>query len=155
MLKQYAKDDPRFHPQFLALSDHEGNATLNVTKSPGATSLFTQGNRIKEVESEGATVESLEQVELVTIDQWAQRNGDPAIQLMKFDIQAGELKALQGAVRVLQSSTLMVYTEIWFNSVYDGGAIYSEIDLFFREYGFTLYDMFRPKYNSKGLIRAC
>jgi FkbM family methyltransferase len=152
MLKQYAKDDPRFHPQFLALSDHEGNATLNVTKSPGATSLFTQGNRIKEVESEGATVESLEQVELVTIDQWAQRNGDPAIQLMKFDIQAGELKALQGAVRVLQSSTLLVYTEIWFNSVYDGGAIYSEIDLFFREYGFVLYDMFRPKYNSKGLI---
>ena len=151
-LKQYANDDPRFHPQFLALSDHEGNATLNVTKSPGVTSLFTPGNRIKEIEPEGASVESLEQVELVTIDQWAQRNGDPAIQLMKFDIQAGELKALQGAVRVLQSSTLLVYTEIWFNSVYDGGAIYSEIDLFFREYGFALYDMFKPKYNSKGLI---
>jgi FkbM family methyltransferase len=151
-LKQYATGEPRFHPQFLALSDHEGSATLNVTKSPGVTSLFTAGDRLKEIEPDGATLESLEPVELVTIDQWAKRNGDPAIQLMKFDIQAGELKALQGAVRVLRSSALLVYTEIWFNSVYEGGAIYSEIDLFFREYGFALYDMFKPKYGPKGLI---
>jgi len=151
-LKQYAKDNPRFHPQFLALSDHEGNATLNVTESPGSTSLFTPAKRLKEINPQGASVKSLEQVELVTIDQWAQRNGDPAIQLMKFDIQAGELKALKGAVRVLQSSTLLVYTEIFFNPLYNGGAIYSEIDLFFREYGFGLYDMFKLKYDSNGLI---
>lgn len=151
-LKQYAKGEPRFHPQFLALSDHEGSATLNVTKSPGVTSLFTAGERLKEIEPDGAEIERLEKVELVTIDQWAKRNGDPAIQLMKFDIQAAELKALQGAVRVLQSSTLLVYTEIWFNSVYDGGALYSEIDLFFRQYGFALYDLFKPKYGPKGLI---
>jgi FkbM family methyltransferase len=151
-LKQYAKDEPRFHPQFLALSDHEGSATLNVTKSPGVTSLFAAGERLKEIEPDGAAVESLETVELVTIDRWAKRSGDPAIQLMKFDIQAAELKALHGAAHVLQSSTLLVYTEIWFNSVYDGGALYSEIDLFFRQYGFALYDIFKPKYGPKGLI---
>jgi hypothetical protein len=81
-----------------------------------------------------------------------ERNGNPPIQLMKFDIQAGELRALRGAVRVLQSSTLLVYTEIWFNPAYNDGAIYSEIDLFFREYGFILYDIFKPKYNPNGLI---
>lgn len=151
-LKQYATGEPRFHPQFLALSDHEGSATLNVTKSPGVTSLFTAGERLREIEPDGAALERLETVELVTIDQWAKRHGDPAIQLMKFDIQAAELKALQGAARVLQSSTLLVYTEIWFNSVYDGGALYSEIDLFLRQYGFALYDIFKPKYGPKGLI---
>ena len=151
-LKQYAKDNPRFHPQFLALSDHEGAAELYVTESPGSTSLFTPAERLKEINPQGASVKSLEQVDLVTIDKWAQRNGDPAIQLMKFDIQAGELKALKGAVRVLRSSTLLVYTEIFFNPLYNGGAIYSEIDLFFREYGFALYDMFKLKYNSNGLI---
>jgi len=151
-LKQYAKDNPRFPPQFLALSDHEGAAELYVTESPGSTSLFTPAERLKEINPQGASVKSLEQVDLVTIDKWAQRNGDPAIQLMKFDIQAGELKALKGAVRVLRSSTLLVYTEIFFNPLYNGGAIYSEIDLFFREYGFALYDMFKLKYNSNGLI---
>lgn len=151
-LKQYAKDDSRFHPQFLALSDHEGTAELYVTESPGCTSLFAPAKRLKEISVQGASVKSLEKVELVTIDKWAERNGDTTIQLMKFDIQAGELKALRGAVRVLQSSTLLVYTEIWFNSVYKDGAIYSEIDLFFREYGFALYDMFKLKYNPNGLI---
>ena len=151
-LKQYAKDDNRFHPQFLALSDHEGTATLHVTESPGSTSLFAPASRLAEIELEGASVKRAEQVELVTIDQWAQRNGDPALQLMKFDIQAGELKALQGAARVLKDSTLLVYTEIWFNPAYDGGAIYSEIDLFLREHGFALYDMFKPRYGPNGFL---
>ncbi len=152
MLQQYAKEDSRFHPQFLALSDHEGTADLYVTKSPGSTSLFTPANRLKEIDPQGASVKSLEKVKVVTIDEWAKRNGDPVIQLMKFDIQASELRALRGAVRVIHSSTLLVYTEIWFNPVYNGGAIYSEIDLFLREYGFILYDMFKPKYNPDGLI---
>jgi len=151
-LKQYAKDDSRFHPQFLALSDQEGFAELYVTESPGSTSLFAPAKRLKEISPQGASVKSLEKVELVTIDQWAERNGDPAIQLMKFDIQAGELKALHGAVRVLDSSTLLVYTEIWFNAVYKDGAIYSQVDLFLRKHGFVLYDLFKPKYNPSGLI---
>ncbi len=46
----------------------------------------------------------------------------------------------------------MPYMEIWFNSVYNGGAIYSEIDLFLWEQGFALYDMFKPKYSPNGLI---
>jgi len=151
-LQEYAKEEPRFHPYFLALSDHEGTAELYVTESPGCTSLFAPAKRLKEISPQGASVKSLEKVELVTIDKWTERNGDTAIQLMKFDIQAGELRALRGAVRVLQSSTLLVYTEIWFNPVYKDGAIYSEIDLFFREYGFALYDMFKLKYNPNGLI---
>jgi len=91
-------------------------------------------------------------VELVTIDNWAQRNGDLSIELMKFDIQGGELKALRGAVRMLENSTLVVYAEISFNPLYEGGAVYSEIDLFLRDYGFGLYDMYKPKYNQRGLI---
>jgi FkbM family methyltransferase len=151
-LKQYAKDDARFHPQFLALSDREGTATLHVTESPGNTSLLVAGNRSRQMESGAASRTKEEQVELVTIDQWAQRNADPAIQLMKFDIQAAELKALRGAARVLCSSTLLVYTEIWFNPVYEEGALYSEIDLFLRECGFTLYDIFKPNYSPNGLL---
>lgn len=151
-LKQYATDEPRFHPQFLALSDSEGKSILHVTESPGNTSLFAPGKLLEEIAPEGSQVKSDEKVELVTIDNWARRNGDPAIELMKFDIQGGELKALRGAARVLQCSTLIVYTEIVFNRLYEGGAIYSEIDLFLREHGFALYDMYKPKYNPNGMI---
>ncbi|MHC4168022.1 MAG: FkbM family methyltransferase [Planctomycetota bacterium] len=152
VLRQVAKDDSRFHPQFLALSDSEGDATLHITESPGNTSLLTPGRRLKEITPGGADVKSDENVELVTIDNWAQRNGDLSIELMKFDIQGGELKALRGAVRMLEKSTLVVYAEITYNPLYEGGALYSEIDLFLRGYGFGLYDMYKPKYNQRGLI---
>lgn len=151
-LRRYAEENPRFHPYFSALSDHEGTAELLITRSPGGTSLFTPTKHLKEIDPRGLCVESIEKVETVTIDDWARRNGAPDIQLMKFDIQGGELKALRGATRLLQNSTLLVYTEIFFNCPYKGGAIYSEIDLFFREHGFLLYDIFKPKYNTNGLI---
>ncbi len=152
ILQEYAEKDCRFHPQYVALSDHEGIAELYVTKSPGSASLFAPGNRLKEAHPEGTFVKDMKEVELMTIDEWAKHNGNPAIQLMKFDIQAGELKALRGAVRMLKCSTLLVYTEISFNPLYNGGAIYSEIDSFLRQYGFVLYDMYKIRYNRKGLI---
>jgi len=151
-LQHYAEEDSRFHPQFIALSDHEGTADLYTTVSPGSTSLFVPGDRLKKIDPHGAYLKRTEKVEVVTIDQWAKRNGNPAIQLMKFDIQGGELLALRGASRVLQNSTLLVYTEILFNSLYNNGAIFSEIDLFLRQYGFVLYDIYKPKYDPKGLL---
>jgi len=151
-LQRYAEKDARFHPCYLALSDREGTAELYVTESSGCTSLFAPGNRLKEIEPEASRVKTLEKVQTIRIDEWSKRSGDPPVQLMKFDIQGGELKVLHGATGVLQRSTLLVYTEIWFNQAYEGGTIYSEIDSFFREYGFVLYDIFKPKYNAKGLI---
>jgi FkbM family methyltransferase len=151
-LQQYSKKESRFHPQFLALSDHEGTSDLHITQSPGNTSLFFPGTLLEKFDPRGASVKSSVEVEVVTIDQWAKRNKDPAIQLMKFDIQSGELQALQGAVRVLQNTTALVYTEIWFNPLYKDGALFSEIDLFLRKNDFVMYDIFKPKYDPTGLL---
>jgi FkbM family methyltransferase len=152
ILQQYAAKNSRFQPQFCALSDHEGIVDLHVTESLGNTSLFIPGSRLKEMDPLGTSIKSVEKVEAVTIDGWAKRNNDPAIQMMKFDIQGGELRAFRGAAHMFSSSTVLVYTEILFNSLYNGGAIYSQIDLCLREYGFVLYDIFKPKYGSNGLL---
>jgi hypothetical protein len=45
-----------------------------------------------------------------------------------------------------------VYTEICFNAIYDDGGLYSEIDLFLREHGFGLYDIYKPRYGPNGLL---
>ncbi len=151
-LKEYASAESRFHPYFLALSDQKGQASLNVTASLGSTSLLTPGRRMQELMAEGVAVTNREQVEMTTIDEWVQANGNPTVELMKFDIQGAELKALTGAVRTLQTSTLLVYAEIWFNSGYEGGALYGEIDTFLHQYGYVLYDFYKPKYDGKGLL---
>ena len=151
-LETFAQEDSRFHPQYLALSDYEGRSELLITKSPGNTSLFSPGDRLKEIDPDGSTIKQKQNVDVVTIDQWAKRNNNVTIQLMKFDIQGAELQALHGAIEVLQKSTYTVYAEVVFNSLYKGGALYSEIDLFFRKQGFILYDFYKPKYSQTGLI---
>lgn len=151
-LERFAQEDSRFHPQYLALSDYEGSSELFITKSPGNTSLLSPAEWLKEIDPEGAEVKESREVKLVTIDQWAKKNNILEIQVMKFDIQGAELKALQGAVEVLEKSTCAVYSEICFNSLYNDGALFSEIDLFFRKQGFILYDVYKPKYNRSDVI---
>jgi FkbM family methyltransferase len=152
ILEQYAREEPRFHPQFTALSDRDGTTDLHLTRSPGTTSLFAPEQRMKALYPEETVATGVEKVEVVSIDSWAMRHGDPPIQLMKFDIQGGELKAMEGAARILQTSTLLVYTEILFNPLYQGGAIYSQIDLCLREYGFVLYNIFKPKSDQNQML---
>lgn len=152
VLGRYEQQSSRFHSYFVALSDTAGSLDLQLTHSPGTTSLFEPDERMKSLYPEETVTAGSHNVEVVTIDEWARRNGNPAIQLMKFDIQGGELKALQGAAGVLRSSTLVVYTEILFNSLYKGGAIYSQIDLCLREHGFVLYNIYKPRSDKKGML---
>ncbi len=145
-LTDYADREPRFHPQFMALSNEEGTASLNVTESAGNTSLLTPSDSLKEIDPEGSLIKETVEVPIVTIDNWVERNGNPSIELMKFDIQGYELVALEGAKKTLNDSTKIVYSEIWFNCPYEKGATLSSLDLFLREQGFELFDIYKPKY---------
>ncbi|MEW6324604.1 MAG: FkbM family methyltransferase [Nitrospirota bacterium] len=151
-LTAFAQEEPRFHPQFFALSDEEGTADFYVTKSLGTTSLFKPGERLKALYPAAAALKSIETVDITTIDAWAARNGHPDIQLMKFDIQGGELRAMKGAARTLRTSTLLVYTEVFFNPLYENGALFSQIDLLLREFGFILYTIFKPRTSESGML---
>lgn len=151
-LQDLAERDPRFRPHFAALSDRVGRDRLHITESPGTVSLLKPTERLKDLVSTGAAIKTISDVEIVTLDEWAVRNGNPSIELMKFDIQGAELKALRGAERMLRESTLLVYTEVWFNAMYDGSPLYGEIDAFLRTQGFALYDIYKPKYDPHGLL---
>jgi FkbM family methyltransferase len=151
-LNQLAKDDSRFFPNFIALSDHKGYSDLRITESPGITSLYKPGKFLKEFDSHGSALRCTKTIEVMPLDDWVKENGNHDIQIIKLDIQGAELLALRGAQNILENSVLAVYTEILFNPLYDGGALYSEIDLYLREQEFVLYDIFKPKYNSTGLL---
>lgn len=151
-LTQFALKNKRFFPYYCALSDHKGVEDFCITASPGNTSFFKPGKRLKEIDPEGASLKSTKKVEVIPLDVWLKENGNLSIQLVKLDIQGAELLALRGAQNALNNSVLAIYTEILFNPLYDGGALYSEIDLYLRNQGFVLYDIFKPKYNSSGLL---
>jgi FkbM family methyltransferase len=146
-LEDHAARDPRFHPVYSALTDREGTVELLVTRSPGNTSLLTPDRNLREIDPRGSQILERVTVEALTLDRWAQRL-DVGIQVLKLDIQGGESRALQGAAEVLRGTVCAVYTEILFNSLYEGGALFGQIDLCLRERGFALYDIYKPKYHA-------
>jgi len=156
ILLEYARHQPRFHPEFAALSDEGGTVQLRLTASPGQSSLLNPKEDDKKPcqqgKEDGSKILRLVSVPAIAIDQWARDKGNIPIQVMKFDIQGYELFALRGAVEVLASSTLAIYTEVWLNPAYEGGALLGDLDAFLRERGFVLYDLYKPKYNSRGQV---
>ena len=151
-LNELATQDPRISPQFLALGEQKGSLELQITESAGCTSLFKPSARMNEMYPDEAAIKETATVDVVSIDEWREEHGNPEIEVMKFDIQGGELAALRGAQKTLRESTLLVYTEILFNPLYEGGALYSDIDLCLREAGFMLYNMYKPKTDKNGML---
>jgi len=152
ILAEASQRDPRLHPQFLAVGDHDGTATLNITASPGTTSLLAPNATLTASYREEATIVARREVPLVTLDQWALTIPKVPIHLIKLDIQGGELAALRGATRLLTTSVKLVYTEIMFNSLYEGGAVFADLDVLLRERNFVLHDIYKPKYNDQGML---
>lgn len=63
------------------------------------------------------------------------------IDLLKMDTQGTELEILKGAERKLgRHEVAMVKSEVSFVEVYKNGALFSELDAFFRSHGFLFID---------------
>lgn len=151
-LEQFSASEPRFRPNFKALSDTQGEVELNFMASPGISSMFAPNERLRDYDAVGSQVKTSQKISTIPIDDWAREQGVKGLEVMKFDIQGAELMALNGARETLTHSTLLVYTEIWFNPCYDGGALFWEVDQLLRECGFVLYELFQPKYHQSGLL---
>ena len=151
-LREAHQQDPRLLPQFLAVGDHAGTAVLNITASPGTTSLLEPNTTLTAAYREESQVMERKEVPVVTLDQWASEVPDVSIELIKLDIQGGELAALRGATGLLSSTVKLVYTEIMFNQLYEGGAVFADLDGLLRGLNFRLHDIYKPRYNTEGML---
>ncbi len=151
-LQQLAKDDTRFVPQFVAVADRDAEQTLYVATHRGPTSLHPPTDRAKRVWGDLVETASEQTVTTTTLDTWAQQASPKPIQLIKLDIQAGELAALRGARRLLDEQVNVIYTEVMFNAMYEGGALFGQIDLLLRESGFVLHDLYGPAHDNQGTL---
>lgn len=151
-LQTLAKQDSRIVPQLKALSNTEGQMTFHITQSPGRSSLFKTAVNAADADHEKRQVKQTIDVPVVTVDQWKQRENVGKIDLMKLDIQAGELNALKGADKTLREEVSMIFTEAFFNPRYQGGALFGEIDTYLRQCGFTLFSIYSPRANEQGKL---
>ncbi len=63
------------------------------------------------------------------------------VDFVKLDTQGSELKILQGATTILEQSVFGLEIEVCFNELYQSAPLFSDIDLFVRQFGFDLIDL--------------
>jgi FkbM family methyltransferase len=127
----------------IAIGERDGPATFHVHPDPqGSTTVDWQ-------EGNFATPTT---VPMRTIDSLTKEGAILPPDLIKMDIQAGELAALKGAVRTLPSVRVL-HLETWIMQAY-GGKVPLLVDLmaFLRPLGFRLFDLGTQFRHDTGLL---
>jgi FkbM family methyltransferase len=104
----------------------------------GGTSSFRQPNEVanKFSRSNLVTIKEIRELETVPLDDFLAANRLTDIVFMKLDVEGLELEILQSASNLLSSSLLAIALEVVFLNCRTGGAHYSELETFLRDYHF-------------------
>lgn len=140
-------EQPRYHHHALVLAESPGEPTFYVTSDPGSSSLHKPTDAMQQVYPDQSAVTERRTCTATTLDRWAADRAIERVDLIKLDIQGGEANALRGAARLLDESVRVIYTEVFFQRFYEGGATFSDIDIVLREHGFGLYSLYKPRFD--------
>ncbi len=130
--------DPRItlFPTFIG----DGNShTFHINNYDATSSLLPLNHRLNSnlVDLSPLSTVKTEQVATSTLDRAL--SNTPRIDFLKLDIQGFELAALQHASAVLER-TNVVHCEVSFMEIYQGQALFSEVETFLRQHGFYFLD---------------
>ncbi|MQP65146.1 FkbM family methyltransferase [Niveispirillum sp. SYP-B3756] len=115
--------------------------TLRICRAPGMTSLLAPDPAILGLFHgfpAWGEVLAEEEVETVRLDDIAITEG---IDMIKIDIQGGELMVLRNAVERLRTVSV-IQTEVEFLPLYKGQPLFSEVEMFLRSQGFIFHRFF-------------
>ncbi|MBW4686212.1 MAG: FkbM family methyltransferase [Komarekiella atlantica HA4396-MV6] len=128
----------------LALWKCEGKSTLYLTQYPACSSLYPPSEYyIQHFIGNSKLIElaDIQEIETTTLDIFCQSESITEIDFIQLDIQGAELPALEGADWILKSGTLGIVSEVEFTELYTGQPLFSDLDLYLRMRGFTLFDI--------------
>jgi len=126
----------------FGLADREGKSTLHLTKEPACSSLYEPDRQLTENYPAldcARKVNEIE-IELTTLDLWAERSGVEYIDHIKIDTQGSELLVLNGASKALEH-VRTIELEVEFNPIYKEQPLFADVDIFLRKQGFVLWKL--------------
>lgn len=128
----------------LALGKSVGEATLYVTKHPMCSSLYSPNepyiarfSNLPELCNLDFTID----IETTTLDAFFQDEIINTVDFLQIDVQGADLQVLEGASEVLKRGVLGIQVEVEFSHLYMNQPLFSDVDVYLRERGFTLFDL--------------
>ena len=127
-----------------ALGEGEGDATLHLMSTPTNHSLlpantdFVSRYAMKTLEQVGTVSMRTVSLDSLSFDQ-ENKLAPAAAEFIKLDTQGSELEIFKGARRVMARETVAIFTEVSFATIYRDQPLFSDVEAFLREQGFTFY----------------
>jgi FkbM family methyltransferase len=132
----------------LAVSDHVGVKPFYRNRDDVTNSLLPTATGAHDLIGKD-TMQGVDcvQVSTTTLDAFCQSENIAEIDILKMDIQGGELMALRGAREMLAARKIrLVYSEVLFADLYQNQAHFVDIVTELRGYGYRLYGLYDLNY---------
>lgn len=144
----------KLHPFEKAVSDQVGTSVFHVNNSVDTNSLLASKemglNSDRQVQNKGVI-----EVGTITIDNFCSEHKIRQIDILKLDIQGGELAALKGAESLLKQKKIrLIYSETYFRQQYVDQPLMYDIANYVNQFGYNLQDLYNPIYGN-GSIAWC
>ena len=148
------KDVGSIKPYRLAVTDKTGSKRLFLNKASYTNSLLqVAAESGKYVDNNLTQNLGYLDVETTALDEFCKKECISEIQILKMDIQGGELMALQGAVKLLTARRIdLIYTEVLFAKLYRKQANVYNLCEFLDQYGYVLYGLYNLSYGRNGVL---
>jgi FkbM family methyltransferase len=142
-LKQKAAELGNIYPVPLAVMDKPGEVRYFEYN-------FSGYNSMGRCTVPGIKMITEYNVASCTIDDFCTDQKIEHIDILKLDIQGSELKALQGAERMLSEQRVsLIFTEVMFGPEYDQQTYYHELASFLAKYGYQLFRFYELAYTAE------
>lgn len=133
-----------------AIANHEGRCDYYLFSDGATNSLLPMTANANSYTDLPVEQERQVSVRCTTLDKFCLDNGIDRIDILKLDVQGGELIALNGAKRLLRDKLVeLLLTEITFVRVYKNQAEHYEVAKMLDDFGYSVYDFYNFAYDNK------
>lgn len=154
VLNQRFADDSGIHVTTAAVADKAGSKTFYVNNNDSTNSLLPRNQQSRRYYHSESFASTTVDVDVVTVDDVVRDNNIGSIDILKFDIQGGELMAFEGAKETLQANrAALIYTETLFVPHYEENPLFNDLWNCLAEYGYTLFDIYDLYRAGNGQLR--
>ncbi len=153
LFEQLTKNTQEFHHVQVfnkALSDHTGTEVLHVSSGAStAASSFFEPHDYAQCRPE--VTFSPQEVQTITLDEWAKKNTVLIVDFLWLDMQGAELKVLKAAPHILSTVSALLL-EVSLTERFKGNPLYDEVKHWIEAQGFVVVQQDIPRHDKINLL---
>jgi FkbM family methyltransferase len=154
-LQRRFANKPSIDVYHLAVGQKDGRAVLHRNNYDATHSLlrFNAVEINRWADANDFSEDRAEEVDELTLDTFCARHGIANIDILKLDIQGGELMALQGVKDKLANQAVGgIFCEVEFRELYEGQPLFWDITAFLMSHSYHFLNIVSPKISEMGVL---